>query len=84
MAFNVEAINSRLYLIGRLRVFSNSKVESYTKSLITQEKHTTRISFPLALLKALVHRTLRGFRFKLKFFLHLERQKRKTYIKSNS
>jgi hypothetical protein len=41
---------------------------------------TTVSSFPAALRKALVHRTLRGLRFFLKFLWHLERQKRKILL----
>ena len=41
---------------------------------------TTRMSFPFARRKAFVQRTFRGFRLRLKFFRHFERQKRNTYI----
>lgn len=43
-----------------------------------QKQSTTRMSLPLALLNAFVHFTLRGLRFRLKLFLHFERQNRKT------
>lgn len=41
---------------------------------------TTRMSFPFARLKAFVQRTFLGFRLRLKFFRHFERQKRNTYV----
>ena len=37
------------------------------------------MSFPFARLNAFVHRTFLGLRLRLKFFRHLERQKRNTY-----
>ena len=63
MALRVAPTKSRSYFTGRFRRFSSSKVGS------------TAISLPLTLRKALVQRTFRGLRFRLKFLWHFERQK---------
>ena len=44
---------------------------------------TTRISFPLARLKAFVQRTFLGLRRRLKFLRHFDLQNLKTYIQSS-
>lgn len=60
----VLCTSSRSYFSGRLRRRSISKVASSASSL------------PASLRYALVHLTLRGLRFILKFLWHLDRQKR--------
>ena len=47
------------------------------------QRHTSTSSLPAVLLKALVHRTLRGLRFILKLLWHLLRQNRKTYERAS-
>ena len=47
------------------------------------QRHTSTSSLPAVLLKALVHRTLRGLRFILKLLWHLLRQNRKTYERTS-
>ena len=44
----------------------------------SHQLNTTRISFPLARRKAFVQRTFLGLRRRLKFFRHLDLQKRNT------
>ena len=46
-------------------------------------RRTSASSFPASFLYALVQRTLRGFRFILKFLWHLLRQKRNTCVISS-
>jgi len=49
-----------------------------TQPAVAQQR-TMVISFPAALRKALVQRTLRGLRFILKFLWHFDLQKRKVF-----
>lgn len=62
MASTVFSHKSRLYLIGTLRRFSNSKLGSTVSSL------------PAVLRKALVHLVLRGFFRFLNALWHFDRQ----------
>ena len=54
------------------------------KRICKERIPTTRISFPLARLKAFVQRTFLGLRRRLKFLRHFDRQNLKTYVLSSN